>query len=163
MAQTIGFVIETSNDGWATVVAEKGQGCSSCNAVSQCHAGSVSGKRKTSALNRIGAQGGDRVIISIDSGTLLSRLAVLYLLPVAMMLTGALVGASMHGGGGVASNGNGMGYGLAGFVLGLALSVAISRFWSKVRPVTPVISRIVNHPLQSPTTAPVPGCGCGGR
>jgi sigma-E factor negative regulatory protein RseC len=163
MAQTIGIVVETSSDGWATVVAEKGQGCSSCNAVSQCHGGSVSGKGKTSALNRIGARVGDRVIISIDSGTLLSRLAVLYLLPVAMMLTGALVGASMHGGGGVVSNGHGIGYGLAGFVLGFALSVAISRFWSKVRPVTPVISRIVTHRLRSLATAPASGCGCGGR
>ena len=162
MAQTIGYVIETSNDGRAVVVAEKGQGCGSCSSVSHCHGGRSAGEHKTVVFNHVGAKVGDRVMLSVDSGTLLSRLALIYLVPVVIMLIGAFVGASMDGGGGVTSGGQSVGYGLAGFVLGFGISVAISRIWSNARPVTPTISRIVGHHFQYPQTGPASGCGCGG-
>ena len=38
-------------------------------------------------------------------------------------------------------------FGLAGFVLGLLLSVFLSCIWSSLRPVMPVITRIVNRPF----------------
>ena len=163
MAQTIGYVIESRNDGWAVVVAEKGQGCSSCGAVAHCHGGRDAPVHQTPALNPIGAQVGDRVLLSIESGTLLLRLALLYLLPVALMLMGAFWGASLDGSSGVASNGQSIGYGLTGFVLGFGMSVTISRIWSRVRPVTPVISRIVSNHFKSKAPLPASSCGCGGR
>ena len=92
MAQTIGFVVETHEDGQATVVAEKGQGCGSCSTVSQCHGGRAIQNEKISAFNPIGAAVGDRVLLTVESGALLSRMAVLYLLPVFGMLTGAFTG-----------------------------------------------------------------------
>ena len=98
MAQTIGVVIEINGDGQATVVAEKGQGCGSCSAVSQCQGGRASHSQQTPALNRAGAVVGDRVMLTVESGDILSRLALLYLVPVFGMLTGAFTGAFMYRG-----------------------------------------------------------------
>jgi sigma-E factor negative regulatory protein RseC len=159
MAQTIGFVVETGNDGRATVVAEKGQGCGSCSTVSQCHGGRAARTEKTPAFNPIGAAVGDRVTLTVASGALLSRMAVLYLVPVFGMLAGAFTGAFMVGGLDGNDSGHSIVFGLTGFILGFVLSVAISRIWSAARPVMPVITRIVNTRLVSSST----GCSCGGK
>ncbi len=156
MAQTIGFVVEAGNDGRATVVAEKGQGCGSCSTASQCHGGLGARTEKTPALNPIGAAVGDRVTLTVASGALLSRMAVLYLVPVFGLLTGAFTGAFLDGDMNGADSDHSIAFGLAGLVLGLVLSVAISRFWSAVRPIMPVITRIVNTRLGSSSG----GCGC---
>ena len=163
MAQTIGRVVGTPDDEWALVVAEKGHGCASCGSVTHCHGGRAAPVRETSALNPIGAEVGDRVLLTVESGTLLTRLALLYLLPVAMMLVGAFWGAAVSGGGDIASNGQSVGYGLAGFILGFGLSVAISNLWFKARPVVPIISRVINNHVQSSAFRPASGCGCQGR
>lgn len=163
MAQTIGFVVETGSDGRATVVAEKGQGCGSCSAVSQCHGGRTARTEKTPVFNPIEATVGDRVTLTVSSGALLSRMAVLYLVPVFGMLTGAFTGAFMDGGVDGTDSGHSVVFGLAGFVLGFALSIAVSRIWSAARPVTPVITRIVNTRSASSSIGPSAGSGCGAK
>jgi sigma-E factor negative regulatory protein RseC len=163
MAQTIGFVVETGENGRATVVAEKGQGCGSCTAVSQCHGGRAANTRKTPALNRVGAAVGDRVTLTVASGSILSRMAVLYLLPVFGLLTGAFAGAFVSGGGDGSDGGYSIAFGLGGFVLGLAISVSISRLWAAARPILPVITRIVNSPVVSASRRPSAGCGGAGK
>jgi sigma-E factor negative regulatory protein RseC len=134
MAQTMGYVTVLGSDGRATVVAEKGQGCSSCGAASQCHGGRAAGKMETQALNQAGAAVGDRVSLTVASGTILSRMAVLYLVPVFGLLTGAFVGEFVVG--------HSVVFALAGFALGFIVSITISRIWSSTRPVLPVITRV---------------------
>ena len=163
MAVTIGRVVETPKAGWAEVVAENGPGCGSCGSVSHCHGGRSANVRQTTVRNQAGAQVGDRVMLSVNSGTLLSRLALLYLLPVAMLLFGAFWGAALDGGPGATTGGQSVGYGLAGFGLGFGLSVVISRIWSKSRPVTPFISRVITNRFQPKGTHTASGCGCAGR
>ena len=157
MAQIIAWVVETDDKGHAMVVAEKGHGCATCGAMAQCHGGSPRRSGRTPAVNQAGAMVGDRVTLTTASGALLARLAVLYLVPVAGMLAGAFTGVAMDGGGGMS-----VGLGLGGFALGLVSSVVISRVWSAMRPITPVISRIVNTRATLPTTPPPSGCAsCG--
>jgi positive regulator of sigma E activity len=163
MAQTIGFVVETDNDGRAAVVAEKGQGCGSCSTVSQCHGGRAARTEKTPAFNPIGAVVGDRVTLTVASGVLLSRLAVLYLVPVFGMLTGAFTGAFLYGGADGTDSGYSIAFGLTGFILGFICAVVISRIWSAARPVTPVITRIINTRMVSSSNGPSAGCGSGGK
>jgi sigma-E factor negative regulatory protein RseC len=134
MAQTMGYVTAIGKDGQATVVAEKGQGCSSCGAASQCHGGRAAGKIKTQALNQARAAVGDRVSLTVASGAILSRMAVLYLVPVLGMITGAFVGEF--------TTGQSVVFALAGFALGFIFSITISRAWSSARPVIPVITRV---------------------
>jgi sigma-E factor negative regulatory protein RseC len=163
MAHTIGVVVETGLDGRATVVAEKGQGCGSCSAVSQCHGGRSAVSQKTPALNRVGAAVGDRVTLTVASGAILSRMAVLYLVPVFGLLAGAFAGAFVSGGVNESDPGHSIAFGLVGFVLGLAVSVLISRIWSSFRPVLPVITRIVNNRFASSSSRPSTGCDRGIR
>lgn len=160
MATTIGFVTQLHTDGLATVVAEKGQGCGSCSAAMQCHGGRNAHSVPTTALNQAGANVGDRVTLSVPSGTLLSRLAVLYLVPVAGMLIGAFISAPV--GNGIQATGDGRSIlgGLAGFIIGFVLSVLISRIWSAHRPVLPVISRIVNNAPKTVSPAAPRDCAC---
>lgn len=163
MAQTLGFVIEIGDDGRATVVAEKGQGCGSCSAVSQCHGGRATRTERTPAFNRAGAAVGDRVMLTVESSAILSRMALLYLLPVFGILAGAFTGAFMFDDMDGTGSGHSVAFGLMGFVLGFVIAVAISRFWSAARPVMPVISRIVNTRLASPSAGRSTGCGCGAK
>jgi sigma-E factor negative regulatory protein RseC len=163
MAQTIGWVIEINGNGQATVVAEKGQGCRGCSAVSQCHGGRSSHSQQTPALNRAGAVVGDRVMLTVESGDILTRLALLYLVPVIGMLTGAFAGAFLFGGVDGTDGGHSVALGLAGFILGFGFSVAVSRFWAAARPVMPVITRIVTTRSAVSSGRPSAGCGCGGR
>lgn len=163
MAQTFGVVVETSDDGLATVMAEKGSGCGGCSAVSQCHGGRAANTERTPALNRIGAMVGDRVTLTIASGTILSRLAVLYLVPVFGLLCGAFTGSIMFDNANQANDGYSVAFGLAGFVLGFALSVAVSRIWLAVRPVMPAITRITKANLVSATSRQPTGCSCSGK
>ncbi len=163
MAQTLGFVVEIADDGRATVVAEKGQGCGSCSAVSQCHGGRAARTERTPALNRAGAAVGDRVMLTVESGAILSRMAVLYLLPVFGILAGAFMGAFMYDDMDGTGGGHSVAFGLAGFVLGFVFAVGISRIWSAARPIMPVISRIVNTRLASPSAGRSAGCGCGAK
>lgn len=163
MAQTIGFVVEAGENGRATVVAEKGQGCGSCSAASQCHGGRAANTQKTSALNRVGASVGDRVTLTVASGAILSRMAVLYLIPVFGLLAGAFAGAFFFGGLDGSNAGHSIAFGLGGFALALVVSVFISRIWSAFRPVLPVITRIVNPRLVSASHRPSAGCGGGGN
>ena len=161
MAQTIGFVVETGKNGRATVVAEKGQGCGGCSTASQCHGGRVARSEKTHAYNSVGATVGDRVTLTVASGTLLSRMAVLYMVPVFGLLAGAFTGAFMFGDVDRSDSGHSIVFGLAGFVLGFVLSVAISRIWSAARPITPVITRVVNPRSIVPSVGSSASSGCG--
>ncbi|MFO7714186.1 SoxR reducing system RseC family protein [Desulfosarcina sp.] len=163
MAQTIALVVETGKDGRAMVVAEKGQGCGSCGAVSQCHGGRAARTEKMPAFNPVGAAVGDRVTLTVESGALLSRMAVLYLVPVFGMMTGAFMGALMSGGVDAAGSGQSVIFGLAGFILGFVFSVAVSRIWSTARPITPIITRIINARSVSASSRPSAGCGYGGN
>lgn len=163
MAQTIGFVVETGNNGRATVVAEKGQGCGSCSSVSHCHGGQAARSQKTPAFNPIGAAVGDRVTLTVASGALLARMAVLYLVPVFGMLAGAFTGALTAAGAQGADSAYSIVFGLSGFILGFVFSVVISRIWSSARPVTPVITRIVNTRSVFSSTGSSASCGCGSK
>ncbi len=157
MAQTTAWVVETHPDGNATVVAEKGRGCATCGATSTCHGGRSARSERTDAVNQAGAMVGDCVTLTMASGALLTRLAMLYLVPVAGMLTGAFAGMAVDGGGSLS-----IGLGLGGFLLGFVLAVVASRLWSAMRPVRPVISRIVNTRAKFPAAVPPSKCAsCG--
>ncbi|BBO92295.1 SoxR reducing system RseC family protein [Desulfosarcina ovata] len=161
MAQTIAIVVETGDDGQAMVVAEKRQGCGSCGAFGQCHGGRAGQGERSAARNQAHAAVGDRVTLTVATGTLLSRLAVLYLVPVGGMLAGAFMGMLTTSTENGAGNGHSIAFSLAGFLLGFAVSVFISRIWSSRRPVVPVITRIINAKSNFPAAGTTEGCSYG--
>ena len=95
MAEQVGIVIGTESGGWARVLSDRHGACGGCHTshgggCQSCLAGS---KFESRVTNPLGAQPGDVVKISIRSQDLFKGAAVLYLLPIAVLIIGALAGA----------------------------------------------------------------------
>ncbi len=75
-------------------VTQKDQ-CASCGARGACEMMGGTRLRMVSALNEAGAKEGDRVVVAVESAGLLGAGAVAYMLPVAGVVGGALIGQSL--------------------------------------------------------------------
>ena len=80
----------TSQTAW--VKTSQSSACKSCSSRHSCSQDSQGKEREVEAINLVGAQVGDRIQISIESGSLLKATFLLYIFPVICMLCGGLVG-----------------------------------------------------------------------
>lgn len=90
MATEHATVTQVNEEGtW--VEATPSAACEGCSSRGSCHA---VGKEKNSVqvINRIDAKNGDTVVISIETGSLLKALFLLYMVPILALLAGACVG-----------------------------------------------------------------------
>jgi len=150
MAQEQGFVTSIREDGWAEVVAERKDACDDCGAKQCCVSFGSSSEMVVRALNRAGAKVGDLVSITLSSGTVLKGAAVLYLIPLAGLMSGVLIGAGLYQRLAVSETGAAIVFGFAGLFLGFILTAFISRWMSAHNRLTPVITRIIKPSLQTP-------------
>lgn len=107
--------VESVEDGFAWVVAEKMSGCGGCSEKAGCAHAALSADARPLRLrveNRLGAQPGDWVGIGMPAASLLGSMGLAYGLPVAGFLAGVLAGSAA---GTLAA----MAGGAAGFVLAL--------------------------------------------
>jgi len=150
MAQEQGFVTSIREDGWAEVVAERKDGCDDCGAKQCCVSFGSSSEMVVKALNRAGAKVGDLVSITLSSGTVLKGAAVLYLIPLAGLMSGVLIGAGLYQRLAVSETGAAIVFGFAGLFLGFILTALISRWMSTRNRFTPGITRIIKPSPQTP-------------
>ena len=143
MAQEMGRVTHTSEDGWATVVTQRKDACHSCEASQFCHALTNCAKLETRALNKASADVGDLVMLHLSSHTLLKGAFVLYLIPALGLLTGAVAGSSFSKQLALGQTGAAIFFGLAGLILGFIITAMISRRMSADNRLTPEITKIV--------------------
>jgi positive regulator of sigma E activity len=87
MAKKKGRVIEISQDGWARVITERGDACNSCEASPFCHSIADCARLETNVLNKAGAGVGDLVTISLSSKMVFKGALILYIVPVAGLLS----------------------------------------------------------------------------
>ncbi|MBW2123410.1 MAG: SoxR reducing system RseC family protein [Deltaproteobacteria bacterium] len=92
MLQEIGVVTGLKPNGFASVRATGGEGCEGCASRGVCHALGGGREREVTAVNRAGAAAGDRVLISIGSGSFLKASFVVYLVPVLALIVGSVIG-----------------------------------------------------------------------
>ena len=86
-----GVVIYT-RDTLARVETTQSRSCQGCTSKGACHI-SADGKRaEVLAVNLAGARKGDRILMQIESASLLKACFLLYILPVGSMLLGAILG-----------------------------------------------------------------------
>ncbi|MGA7595345.1 MAG: SoxR reducing system RseC family protein [Gallionella sp.] len=116
----------------ALVQASQASGCEQCSGKG-CGAGKLSrmfcGKPRLFQVgNPINAGVGDEVIISIAEGSILRGIGLVYLLPLLLMVTGAMLGNHW-----AELPGQRDGYAAAGAMLGLAAGFAMARWISKNR------------------------------
>jgi len=155
MAQKKGRVSRIENDGWAMVVTEKGDACSSCESAQFCHSLADCSRMETRVLNQAGADVGDTVSISLNSKTVLKSALILYILPTVSFLFGAVGGAGLHKQLGIGDTGAAIVFGFAGLFLGFAIARLISKRQTASRKLIPVITRIIKpkegiHPSRMP-------------
>jgi sigma-E factor negative regulatory protein RseC len=160
MAQEKGFVTSTTEDGWAQVVTERKDACGDCGASHCCVSFGSSSEIAVTALNRAGARAGDLVSVSLSSGAVVKGAAIVYLIPLAGLLSGALIGRGLELSLSISETGAVAIFGVAGLFLGFVITALLSRWMSAHKRVTPVITRIVKRGVEHPksSTALDPVC-----
>jgi sigma-E factor negative regulatory protein RseC len=133
MAEKIGIVTGVDADGWAHVLTDRKGGCGGCHTdhgagCQTCLSGSNSNSKfESRASNPVGARPGDVVKISIRSQDLFKGAAVLYIMPAAALLIGAMAGGWLAGRiGWQISSGNVLGA-IAGIVAAVIFLMALDR------------------------------------
>jgi sigma-E factor negative regulatory protein RseC len=119
MLETRAIVVQVEGR-YALVQASQANGCGQCNGKG-CGAGKLSRlfcskPRRFQADNPINAVVGDEVVISVAEGTILRGIGLVYLLPLLLLVMGALLGSAWVG----QSPGQHDGYATAGALSGLA-------------------------------------------
>jgi sigma-E factor negative regulatory protein RseC len=145
MAEQIGIVIENEMNGMARVVTDRSSACGGCHSgPGKCRGClSTSGKLESQVINAIDAGVGDVVKISISSASLFKGAAIMYLLPIATLLLGAVGGLWLGGTSGWGNSVSVLG-GLAGLVLGFWAVTRLGRNRRLSRQMTPTITASVN-------------------
>ncbi len=165
MAKTNAVVVRVMADGKADVVAEKQGGCGSCSASHSCHTSKSALKMKTTVINPVDAGPGDLVAIDVSTASVLKGMALVYLLPVFGLMSGAIIGSSMAGDMSMSQTGGAVLFSGIGLVLGFGLVISISKLMGSSDAYTPVITRIIkkgwSEPVISGPAKPVPD-GCPG-
>jgi len=134
MLETRAVVIQVEGR-YAIVQASQVNGCEQCNGKG-CGAGKLSRllcgeQRRFQVDNPINAGVGDEVVISVVEGAILHGIGLVYLLPMLLMVMGAMLGGAMIG---HSSPGQHDVYAATGAMLGLAAGFIAVKWISSVRP-----------------------------
>ena len=143
MATKKGRVIRIDQNGWAMVITQKDDACHNCESAQFCHSLADCSKMETRVLNRAGAGVGDFVAISLSTATVLKSALLLYLLPTAGLLVGAIAGAQFYELFGTGETAASLLFGFLGLMLGFFIVRIISKQWAIGQKLTPVITRIL--------------------
>jgi len=161
MTQKTGLVVKTSAEGWAEVITDKLDACAECTLSRSCHSDCKSTRVRTRVYNSASAHEGDTVVIYISPSSVLKSAAILYLVPVFFMLSGALTGSSVAARLGMEESGSALLFGLIGLAIGFLIvrtySARLKADSGLVPKIAQVIDRGDDHPL--PLSTPCDNCG----
>jgi len=96
MATEEGVVTSVGSGGTAWVRTVRSSACKACSARHSCKPDD-SKSMKVEVLNPLGAKPGERVVLTFDTGSLLKATFLLYILPIAGLLAGAIIGNHLAG------------------------------------------------------------------
>ena len=125
MMETRAIVI--SLDGDEALVAAKHSGCGQCDSNKGCGSGKMaqllcSRPRQFRVRNEVNARVGEEIQVFVADGVLLRSAAILYLLPLSLLLTGSLLGLSL-----AIDETSSDGYSAAGALIGLVAGFFLAR------------------------------------
>jgi sigma-E factor negative regulatory protein RseC len=95
MATEEGIVTKIDSTTTAWVKTTKSGACEACSARSSCHSLGGGKEMEVEAINRAGAQVGQKVVLSFDTSPLLKATFLLYVFPIIAMIAGAFVGQKL--------------------------------------------------------------------
>jgi sigma-E factor negative regulatory protein RseC len=143
MAHTRGLVIKIKEGGIAQVVTDRKNACGGCGSTHSCHSCLSNSKMMTEALNRVDAKEGDLVDINLNSGLVLKGAAIMYLIPIAGIMIGALVGSFISGIFGIDETISAIIFSILGLCIGFMTTAFISKQMSVENRFTPIITQII--------------------
>jgi sigma-E factor negative regulatory protein RseC len=143
MPEEQGYVTGIRADGWAQVIADRKDACADCGASHCCVSFKSSSEMVIKALNSAGANIGDLVSVSLSSGMLLKGAAILYVIPMAGLLSGVIAGAGLEQWLAMGETGSIAFFGFAGLALGFLMTALVSRRMSAKNRLAPVITRVI--------------------
>jgi sigma-E factor negative regulatory protein RseC len=157
MAEQIGIVVDNETNGLARVLTDRKGACSGCHTgPSKCRSClTTSGKLESTVINPIGAGAGDVVRITIAQKDLFRGAALMYLLPIATLILGAVGGLWWGGTAGWGDGASVIG-GLVGLGLGFWAVIRLGRSRRFSSRMTPVITAVVTPSDQSKQPAAHP-------
>jgi sigma-E factor negative regulatory protein RseC len=145
MAQEEGLIASIDDKGWAEVVIQRRDACGDCGGAAHCSIIFTGcSKMFVKALNRVGANKGDRVVIDLATGNVIQSAAILFVIPLLGLIFGAIIGSTLVPGWPFKGNDASMLFAFLGLALGLLVTVLISRHLSKKKQFTSVITRVLD-------------------
>jgi sigma-E factor negative regulatory protein RseC len=154
-------VVSVDNNGLAEVAIVRQPACGSCAAKSGCGTSllaSIFPQRslRLQLANSIGARPGDLVVVGLDEGHLQRGSLLLYAVPLAGLLVGAVAGENLL----LRLGGSGELGGVVGGLLGVIIALGFVRERSRMGrqggdPGVRLL-RLAHHPSQSPVSAVLP-------
>jgi sigma-E factor negative regulatory protein RseC len=160
MAKHIGIVIKTESSNFAQVVTDRKGACGGCQSNPDgCRSCLASAKMESRVVNPVGAEPGDLVKVHLSSDKFFTGAAILYLLPVLVLLIGAFTGvwvAKIYGFTEISGSISGA---IAGLGIGYAAVIVLDRSPVIRRRITPTITTILTRKVGLPNVKKAPCCG----
>jgi sigma-E factor negative regulatory protein RseC len=148
LATEEGVVIKLGNSNISTawVKTMRSSACKSCSSRHSCSSDHNDKEMEVEAINSAGAKVGDRIVLSIQTSSLLKATFLIYIIPILAMLVGALLGQKLAFDNG-SQDPSGYSALMAFLFLGLAALFVklIGKSMSVKKEYTPTIVRIVAH------------------
>ncbi len=86
------FKMGSAAAGTAWVKTTRSSACASCSSKDACHVSGGGKEMEVEAINTADARVGDRIVLSIQTGSLLKATFLLYVFPILAMIAGAALG-----------------------------------------------------------------------
>ena len=159
MPEQIGFVRENLKDGFAVVVTDRKGACSGCHSDDGCRSCLSTGTKIESRVsNPINAQAGEVVRISLRNSDLFKGAALFYLLPVACVIAGALIGLNVNWASGLSVTSRPVLGGLIGLVVGIGTAMLVGRSRYARKHLSPSITSVISSGTGQPVNKPHSCC-----
>lgn len=153
MAKHIGIVIENEGKDLVRVTADRKGACGGCDhrggGCNSCLAGAD--KMETQAINPVGARTGDLVTLQLPASSLFSGAALLYLLPVAGLLIGAILGNRAWGPAEAVSALRAVAGSFLGLAVGYAVLIVVDRTQRLRRRWMPTVTQVIQSNVGVPS------------
>lgn len=142
MIETRAIVIRLEGNE-AVVESTQGGGCGHCDSENGCGSGKMSKlfcsePRRFRVRNDANAQVGTLVQVTLPEGVLIRSALLMYMLPLVLMLCGAMIGARWDAGGDA--------YAAVGGIVGLISGFVAVKGWSLLRPLTSIAQPLISPP-----------------
>jgi len=94
LATEQGVVLRTDS-GTAWVKTVRSSACEGCTAKGSCHGAGGEREMEVKAINSVGARVGDRIVLSLETASLLKVTFLIYVFPIVLLIVGAALGQTL--------------------------------------------------------------------